>query len=89
MEKGTYKVIRVDGTETVMNGKASIPDISRIIGCETLDTVTLGRNRQTVMFVDDTGATRRKPRKSEGYSALPRKMQARNAAPDPWGCGDC
>jgi hypothetical protein len=52
---GTYKVIRTDGTETEHQGKASIAEIMRIIGCTGLDTVTIDRKRQTVMFVDDTG----------------------------------
>lgn len=55
MESGTYKVIRIDGTETIHRGKASLSEITRLIGCSGLDTVTIDRRRRTVMFVDDTG----------------------------------
>src|SRR5580700_10326343 len=58
---GTYKVIRTDGTETVHEGKPSIREITRIIGCDTLDHVTIDRRRQTVMCVDDTGMLDHKP----------------------------
>jgi hypothetical protein len=61
MTPGTYRVIRVDGTETVHQGKPPIAEIHRIIGCECLDTVTIDRRRQTVMFVDDTGMLDNKP----------------------------
>jgi hypothetical protein len=61
MIHGQYKVIRVDGTETLHEGKASIREIMRLIGCDGLDTVTIDRTRQTVMFVDDTGMLDGKP----------------------------
>ena len=61
MEQGQYKVIRVDGTETVQHGKVSTAEIQRLIGCDALDTVTIDRKRQTVMFVDDTGMIDGKP----------------------------
>jgi hypothetical protein len=61
MKRGQYKIIRVDGTETVYEGKPAIGEISRLIGCDALDTVTLDRRRATVMFVDDTGMLDRKP----------------------------
>jgi hypothetical protein len=57
----TYKIIRIDGTETTHEGKAEIADVLRIIGCSCLDTVRIDRKRQTVMFVDDTGMVDRKP----------------------------
>jgi hypothetical protein len=56
-----YKIIRVDGTETSHEGKASIVEVLRIIGCDCLDTVVIDRRRQTVMFVDDTGMLDGKP----------------------------
>jgi hypothetical protein len=59
MSPGTY--IRADGAETMHEGEASIPEIMRLIGCSCLDTVTIDRKRQTVMFVDDTGMIDRKP----------------------------
>jgi hypothetical protein len=61
MEPGTYKLIRVDGTETIYAGKAAIPDIMRLIRCNCLDTVFIGPQGRTVMFVDDTGAIDNKP----------------------------
>jgi hypothetical protein len=61
MNPGTYKVIRVDGAETMHEGKASIAEIMRLIGCSCLDTVTIERKKQTVMFVDDTGMIDQKP----------------------------
>jgi len=66
MERGQYRVIRVDGTETVHQGKPTIAEIERIIGCSGLDTVTIDRKRQTVMFVDDTGMTDNKPVNPKG-----------------------
>jgi len=61
MNPGTYKLIRVDGTETMHEGKPTIREITRLICCEGLDTVTIDRKRQTVTFVDDTGMLDRKP----------------------------
>jgi hypothetical protein len=61
MNPGTYKLIRTDGTETMHGGKPTIREIMRLIGCEGLDTVTIDRKQQTVMFVDDTGMLDRKP----------------------------
>lgn len=61
MNPGTYKVIRVDGTETIHEGKPTIGEITRLIGCDGLDHVTIDRRRQTVMFVDDTGMLDGKP----------------------------
>jgi hypothetical protein len=61
MLTGTYKVIRIDGSETVHCGKPSLCEIARLIGCSSLDTVTIDRRRRTVMFVDDTGMIDNKP----------------------------
>jgi hypothetical protein len=62
MNPGSYKLIRVDGTETANQGKPSIPEICRLIGCTTLDTVSVSRTRsRTMMFVDDTGMLDGKP----------------------------
>jgi hypothetical protein len=61
MNPGTYKVILVDGTETIHQDKPSIAEIMRLIDCDCLDTVTIDRKRQTVMFVDDTGMLDGKP----------------------------
>jgi hypothetical protein len=61
MNPCTYKIIRVDGSETMHQGVPSISEIMRLITCEGLDTVTIDRRRQTVMFVDDTGMLDGKP----------------------------
>ena len=55
MNRGQYKLIRTDGTETVHEGKPTTREITRLIGCEGLDTVTIDREKRTMMFVDDTG----------------------------------
>lgn len=57
--QGTYKIIRVDGTEIIEKEKPSISKIMKAIGCEYLDTVTLGQD--IVMLVDDTGMIDGKP----------------------------
>lgn len=56
IERGQYKVIRVDGTELTLEGRPSFAEIRRLIGCDSLDTVTIDRHMQTVMLVDDTGS---------------------------------
>ena len=61
MEKGHYKVILADGTQSIHDGTPSVADICRLIGCDTLDTVTIDRERRMVMFVDDTGMITGKP----------------------------
>lgn len=61
MSPGQYKLILVDGTETVHQGKPAMTEICRLIGCDTLDTVTIDRKKRTVMFVDDTGMIDGKP----------------------------
>jgi hypothetical protein len=61
MKLRQYKVIRMDGTETVHAGTVSTVEICKLIGCDGLDTVTIDRRRQTVMFVDDTGMLDGKP----------------------------
>jgi hypothetical protein len=61
MNPGAYRVIRIDGSESIHEGKVSIREIMRLIGCVGLDNVTIDRQRQTVMFVDDTGMLDRRP----------------------------
>jgi hypothetical protein len=62
MNPGTFKIIRVDGTETLHERtERYIRDIGTLLGCDALDTVTIDRKRQTVMFVDDTGMVDGKP----------------------------
>jgi hypothetical protein len=61
MKQQRYKIILVDGTETVHQGTPSIAEIQVIIGCDGLDTVTIDGRKQTVMFIDDTGMLDGKP----------------------------
>jgi hypothetical protein len=68
MKQQRYKVILVDGTETVHQGNPSIAEIQTIIGCDGLDTVTIDRRLNTVMFVDDTGMMDRRPVNSKATS---------------------
>jgi hypothetical protein len=51
----THKLIRIDGTETILREKPSIDEVKHLIGCDTLDYVTLNRRADTLMFVDDNG----------------------------------
>lgn len=61
IEHGTYKIIRVDGTETLVKQKPTIRTVTRDIGCDSIDTVLLDRKAEIVMMVDDTGMIDRKP----------------------------
>jgi hypothetical protein len=66
IKRGTWKVIRVDGTEELKKGKPTLDLIYKAIGCECMDTVCL-RNKwdrsddQILMAVDDTGMVDGKP----------------------------
>jgi hypothetical protein len=61
VKRGEYRVIKVDGTETLFEEKPSIQKIYRAIGCDCVDTVILDRNLQQIMMVDDTGMCDGKP----------------------------
>jgi hypothetical protein len=56
-----HRLIRIDGTEQILETRPSFEEIRRLIGCDYLDTVTINRRRQTVMFVDDSGMIDGKP----------------------------
>jgi len=56
-----HRLIRTDGTETILEKRPSFEEIRRLIGCDALDIVTINRRRQTVMLVDDTGMIDGKP----------------------------
>jgi hypothetical protein len=65
-QAGEYRIIRVDGTEEIVLGKATIPVIQAAIGCDCLDVVCLSFDQRTrlpeaVMLVDDTGMIDGKP----------------------------
>lgn len=61
VERGSFKVIRVDGSEQLFDEKPTLAKVHRAIGCECFDTVILDRKREIVMLVDDTGAVDNKP----------------------------
>jgi hypothetical protein len=61
VNRGQYKIIRVDGTEELIDRKPNSDAIHEALGCDTLDTIRIGKNPvngppDTVMFVDDIGA---------------------------------
>lgn len=53
IKQGTYKIIRIDGTESVVEETPSISKALKVIGCEMVDTVNLGND--VIMIVDDVG----------------------------------
>ncbi len=58
LTRGTYMIIRIDGSEEFFIGAPYMATIERQIGATGLDTVTLtrkGRDADLVMIVDDTG----------------------------------
>ena len=62
IKRGEYRIIRTDGTETLIEEKPTLDRVRRAIGAESLDTVCLDkRTRTQVMVVDDTGMVDGKP----------------------------
>ena len=61
IKRGTYKIIRVNGTEETVPERPTLPAIYKAIGCDTIDTVMIDRRSQIVMIVDDTGMIDGKP----------------------------
>ncbi len=61
VRQGEFRVIRVDGTETLYEEKPTLARIFAAIGCTCIDTVTLDRENEIVMLVDDTGMVDGKP----------------------------
>lgn len=61
--EGVRKIIRVDGTETVLSAPQTFADILKAIGADTIDTVSLRHLGEPlhVMIVDDTGMLDNKP----------------------------
>lgn len=55
IKPGQYKVIRVDGTETMHEEKVTLGKIYNAIGSESIDTVILDPTNEQIMCVDDTG----------------------------------
>jgi hypothetical protein len=64
VKRGEYRIIRVDGTETLIEEKPRLKSICAAIGCESIDTVILTVRRaepEIIMLVDDTGMIDHKP----------------------------
>jgi hypothetical protein len=61
IQQGTFKIIRIDGTEELVNEKPTIARIQKEIGAGTVDTVMLNQENQQIMVVDDTGMINEKP----------------------------
>src|SRR5271168_3763004 len=61
IKRGEFKIIRVDGTETIHETKPSIRDIEKFIDAEMLDTVIIDFVHKQIMMVDDTGMCDGKP----------------------------
>ena len=55
IKQGTYKIIRVNGTEELVLGKPSTKKIMELIDAEGLDSVILDFQNCQIMMVDDTG----------------------------------
>lgn len=51
--RGTFKIIRTDGSEEIVQEKPTLKRVLAIIGCDCIDTVNFGND--TVMMVDDEG----------------------------------
>ena len=65
-EVGTFRVIRVDGSEEVVRQRATIDRVHAALGVTCCDSVTLvktpdGFEAVVVMMVDDTGMIDGKP----------------------------
>ena len=59
--RGTYKILRMDGSEKFYEESPRLRRIQQLIGAETIDTVTLDRRTGQIMVVDDTGMIDGKP----------------------------
>ncbi|MGH7462814.1 MAG: hypothetical protein ACREMA_17545 [Longimicrobiales bacterium] len=55
------KVIRADGTETLLTSPQTIAQIEKLIGADTMDTVNMRDPGRHVMLVDDLGHSKKLP----------------------------
>jgi hypothetical protein len=67
IDRGTYRIIRTNGTEETVGEKPTIRKVLAALQCDSLDTVPLERDRatglaQSVMIVDDFGIIKNLPR---------------------------
>lgn len=68
IQRGTFKIIRSDGSEDLVQGKPTIERIQQAINANTLDIVNL-RHDDLIMLVDDSGYESNLP-VNEAASAL-------------------
>lgn len=61
MRRDSFRVIRTDGRDEVVQQAPTLDAIYRAIGCECATTVTLDKRRSTIMYADDTGMIDWKP----------------------------
>jgi hypothetical protein len=61
MKRDQYKIVRTDGTESIIHEPPTLDSIYKAIGCGCATTVTLDKRRATVMYADDTGMIDSKP----------------------------
>lgn len=73
--QGQYRIIRVDGTETVVHEKPTIKAVQEAMRCDYVHAMTLTRDNKhqdvVVMFIDDTGKADAK--ENERAAALARE----------------
>jgi len=61
VRQGEYRLIRVDGTETLISERPTSAKIKIEIDAEWLDTVNIDHENDQIMVVDDTGMIDGKP----------------------------
>jgi hypothetical protein len=55
IQRGTFKILRTDGTEELIREKPTLARIYKEIHADIVDTVLLDRDSTLLMVVDDTG----------------------------------
>jgi hypothetical protein len=77
VKRGEYRILRVDGSEQLIEERPTLKRIQQIIGASTLDSVCLDNPRRArpeqIMMVDDTGMIDHKPanpKATELYHAI-------------------
>jgi hypothetical protein len=69
MNRGQYKIIRTDGTETIVDERPTIQAIRKALGADVLDFVSIHKNpngKGTVMLIDDLGHEKGLPVNDKG-----------------------
>lgn len=78
IERGQYRIVRVDGTESVIASTPTLDDIYKAIGATTVDTVTLGG--EVIMIVDDEGMLADRPVNAKA-TEIARSVRGPNCQP--------